>query len=419
MLKAILFSFVLGFATTLSAQVDPGAADSVRIDSLVTFGTGERVLPVYFRNDENLAAVEVTLRETSSAIVVDSISFVGSRLETIGLRGWSQDSGTGTITLYAFATLDLILPGNGLMANVHLRILDDTPRSIGIDTGSFQDGPLLRTTSFTADGSANPFIPQFRKGWVTITAAPQSFDSVAVDSVFTLRGTHVSLPVSLFNETDLKKVNVALLYGSSEIQFDSVSFAGGRVATATNTVSHNDATNSLLISSTLSDLDPLTPGTGTLCWLHFTIPSNATPGSVLVDSTTYFGLFGTLLTKTGAGGDFTPLFHAGKIHIDAATDVADDLALPESFSLDQNYPNPFNPTTEIVYALPERSTVRLEIFDVLGREVAVLVHADQEAGEYRVTVDAASMGGKMGSGVYFYRLTADNQSAVRKMILLK
>jgi hypothetical protein len=85
------------------------------------------------------------------------------------------------------------------------------------------------------------------------------------------------------------------------------------------------------------------------------------------------------------------------------------------FSLFQNYPNPFNPSTKIIYSLPELAKVTLTIYDILGREVVNLFSGSQEAGEYSVNFNAASL----PSGIYFYKLTAGKFTEVRKMQLIK
>ncbi|MCU0372201.1 MAG: M20/M25/M40 family metallo-hydrolase [Ignavibacteria bacterium] len=85
------------------------------------------------------------------------------------------------------------------------------------------------------------------------------------------------------------------------------------------------------------------------------------------------------------------------------------------YSLEQNYPNPFNPATSINYQLAANSYVSLKIFDVTGREVAVLVNAKQAAGFYKVEWDAS----KFSSGVYFYKLVTDNYINTKKMMLIK
>ncbi len=85
------------------------------------------------------------------------------------------------------------------------------------------------------------------------------------------------------------------------------------------------------------------------------------------------------------------------------------------FALAQNYPNPFNPETNISYTLAEAANVSLKVFTVTGEEVATLVSANQNAGSFNVSFNAASL----PSGLYFYRLNAGSFSDTRKMLLLK
>jgi hypothetical protein len=76
--------------------------------------------------------------------------------------------------------------------------------------------------------------------------------------------------------------------------------------------------------------------------------------------------------------------------------------LPKDFALYQNYPNPWNPSTTIEYDLPKAAQVSLTVYDLLGREVAILVNETEEPGKYSVQCD----GSHLTSGVYFYRLQA-------------
>lgn len=92
-----------------------------------------------------------------------------------------------------------------------------------------------------------------------------------------------------------------------------------------------------------------------------------------------------------------------------------DAGVPRTFELAQNYPNPFNPSTAISYQLPTATNVTLKVYDMLGREVATLVNARQEAGRYQVTFNAANL----ASGIYFYRLQAGNFVETKKMMLIK
>jgi hypothetical protein len=108
--------------------------------------------------------------------------------------------------------------------------------------------------------------------------------------------------------------------------------------------------------------------------------------------------------------------------IDASAVLAIDggPALPRKYALHQNYPNPFNPATTIRYDLPERSSVTLVVYDLLGREVRTLVRGVQEPGFKAVVWDGRDDRGRaVGAGVYFYRITAGEYSRLRKMVLLK
>jgi hypothetical protein len=92
-----------------------------------------------------------------------------------------------------------------------------------------------------------------------------------------------------------------------------------------------------------------------------------------------------------------------------------DAETPERFLLEQNYPNPFNPATIISYSLPRKVNVDLKIFDIQGRQVAILVDGTQEVGNYKSNWNADGF----PSGIYFYRLQAGDYVATRKMLLVK
>jgi len=97
------------------------------------------------------------------------------------------------------------------------------------------------------------------------------------------------------------------------------------------------------------------------------------------------------------------------------TEVENVTELPTEFSIDQNYPNPFNPVTTINYSLPNTQYTILKIYDITGKEVMTLINETKPAGRYLVKFD----GSNLGSGVYFYKITAGNFSAVKRMFLIK
>jgi hypothetical protein len=92
-----------------------------------------------------------------------------------------------------------------------------------------------------------------------------------------------------------------------------------------------------------------------------------------------------------------------------------NISVITSFQLAQNYPNPFNPVTQISYALPVKSTIQLNVYDLLGHKVATLVNQTQNAGTHTVTFDASAL----TSGIYFYSLATGNRTITRKMTVVK
>jgi endonuclease I len=137
---------------------------------------------------------------------------------------------------------------------------------------------------------------------------------------------------------------------------------------------------------------------------------------------------GSSLQLTGSGSQYdafkwivTDSATKGQVNIDQeileAVSNEEEIGTANQFKLNQNYPNPFNPSTIISYQLTESSTVRLQVFDMLGREVATLVNGEhRSAGSHQVIFEA----GNLSSGVYIYRINSSNgQQLTRKMLLLK
>jgi len=94
--------------------------------------------------------------------------------------------------------------------------------------------------------------------------------------------------------------------------------------------------------------------------------------------------------------------------------------IPKTYQLFQNYPNPFNPETQIRYDLPVSGHVKLTIYNILGQKVKVLVDQIQDAGHKSVIWDSRDEDGReVASGIYFYKIGAENFQKTKKMVLLK
>ena len=115
---------------------------------------------------------------------------------------------------------------------------------------------------------------------------------------------------------------------------------------------------------------------------------------------------GTILSDMGAygGGDSVEVGIVNR-----------NIAIPAKFALSQSYPNPFNAVTTIGFTLPQAQHVTLKIYDLLGRETAILIDEYKQAGEYAIAWNA----GEISSGLYFYRIQAGDYKETQNMILLK
>ncbi len=131
-----------------------------------------------------------------------------------------------------------------------------------------------------------------------------------------------------------------------------------------------------------------------------------------VDTTVLIG--SVQFTVGSAGTVQTSHFYQSPCHAVVGADEAVPATL-RRFWLYQCYPNPFNPRTTIKYDSPGATKVNLTVYDILGREVSVLVNERKAPGNYRVEFD----GSNLASGVYFYRLQAGDFVATKRLLLLK
>jgi photosystem II stability/assembly factor-like uncharacterized protein len=144
---------------------------------------------------------------------------------------------------------------------------------------------------------------------------------------------------------------------------------------------------------------------GGLNWFNQASPvSGRTFRSISMIGDTGFicGIAGTILKTTNGGQVPTGL-------------IISSNEIPKNYSLSQNFPNPFNPATKIVFNIISHGFVQLKVFDILGKEVSVLVNQNLTPGSYSADFNASSL----PSGTYFYRITARAFTETKKMILIK
>lgn len=171
-----------------------------------------------------------------------------------------------------------------------------------------------------------------------------------------------------------------------------------------------------LVDLYLADPDPSGHGEGS--YVIATAVASA-DGSFFVDLSESLSV-GSVLTalQTDSAGNTSEF--AQNVSTDLTTDVDTTFLRPTGFGLAQNFPNPFNPSTKIRFSLPRATSVRLDVFNLLGELVAVLVDRAMAAGEHAVIWDGINSQGRLvASGLYFYRLQTGSQTEQRKMLLLK
>lgn len=178
---------VVGLSLSGAAQVDPGVPDTVWVDSLTGILGPTSKVGVRLVNDEALTAIEVTLTTSDSLVLVDSVSFVGSRLSGYLVKGWVVDNSSGAVTFYCFPSDEpLVQPDRGLLATVFLShpSIDEIPYEVTVDSTSIEIDLIFRTTSLR-DSVGTVFVPQFREGLLRIeglSCCPDRTGNINADS---------------------------------------------------------------------------------------------------------------------------------------------------------------------------------------------------------------------------------------------
>ncbi|MCP4567690.1 MAG: T9SS type A sorting domain-containing protein [FCB group bacterium] len=252
---------------------------------------------------------------------------------------------------------------------------------------------------------------------VTLSANIYISDTIFIPPVSTQLDQEFDVSVYLHIQNSINRGKIQLRYDSLMVICDSIADPSGDLngrTTATVETDPDRLTIEILADTLLGAISPGQYHLGDLKMRANDSLVGTTALTVNVED--------SLFLETEVGFVFSPIPENHDITIDYPTSVDDRETNhnPAIYSLDQNYPNPFNGRTEINFYMPRGDAVRLEIFNILGQRVAVVVDAYLPAGSHQVVWDAkTSDGAVVASGLYFYKFSSTGFSDVRKMIYLK
>jgi hypothetical protein len=244
-----------------------------------------------------------------------------------------------------------------------------------------------------------------------------------------LASSQIVVNVYVFNDSNIGGFTIPLAFPDSvtnlDITCDSISFVGTRGASSTYRSDAifcaeciDNAKNRLDIFAVwfVGAMTPGGVGDGPVAKIYFTTgPTWDSSLSVPVDST-FWPPVSKLEFADEGGNPYVPVFMKGALEVREVNTPT----RPTVFSLSQNYPNPFNPKTIIRFGLPKDSWVKLEIYNVLGQKVKTLVDEKLTTGLKEVEWDGVNdKGFEVASGIYFYKISADDYSDIKKMVMLK
>ncbi len=255
---------------------------------------------------------------------------------------------------------------------------------------------------------------------------------IHVETVVSAPGATVGVGVYLGGNTDAFSGGlIPLRYNSADVTPDSISLIGTILDPAMTVVKSMNVDSGyfgvLIIPPFSSPIPTVSVDSGLICTFWYTVSPSAQPQNITIDSLNTVDTVSiaplilsrrrvNLVDPTGLI-IYLPSFTPGHIQL-LATAVNDDItdpALPQRFELNQNYPNPFNPSTKIGFSLPAKTSVTLDVFNLLGQRVTTLFSGELGAGNHEVEWDASAN----PSGVYFYRIKTGLGVKTRKMVLMK
>jgi hypothetical protein len=232
------------------------------------------------------------------------------------------------------------------------------------------------------------------------------------------------VPIELKNVQAMAAMDLPLKY-SEGVTLEEVVFDGTRSADFDfKWATIDDSKNTVvigLIPMMYGEKSDLEPGDGVIANLVFSI-DDPNLEAIQISPTTMsdpdHSLMFIHVNEAGLLAESVPQLAGFEVALPVKEEIKSNL--PTKYDLFQNAPNPFNPITRISYDLPKPSQVKLEVFNVLGQAVKTLVNDFREAGSQTVIWDGTdNSGSSVASGLYFYRISAGDYSATKKMMMLK
>jgi hypothetical protein len=269
---------------------------------------------------------------------------------------------------------------------------------------------------------------------MTMAAAAPTKDAVVIgkaemSSAGTGVARRVTVPLMLDNTQKLVAMDIPLTFGKpgDGVNLVNVAYAD-RVSYFDEKITNIDNEKKTLVMGLISmAYDPSKPdlevGSGPIAYLTFDV-TDPTVESFTIATTRMTNPSHRLMLvwhETATDGNLQVKYNDNlDFSISVPVSTAGAAPIPVSYALDQNYPNPFNAGTVISFSLPERGKVNVSVYNVLGQTVRVLANEDMEAGIRSVNWDGRDdNGAPAASGVYFYRISANNFHDTKKMTLLK
>jgi len=358
-------------------------------------------VPLMISNTQPVSAIQLSL--SSEANYVSGVTVIPT--DYMDFNDWyfggNQEGNQYNIIITDLTLSNPILAGMGHIADIYLYVEPTAPVGNSVS---------IEIDKIVADANSIPMYTEVISPSVFV-GTPMAHFSLDADITMSGYATE-TVTISLDNILPISVFEMLL-----------IDMPDGLLVTAVNPAGRFADVGGLLLDNSGED------EYGNCFIFGYTVGSAIPAGSgpvveLSVQRKNYFGghlgLFFGDVTARDENTDEVTVGATGYGVFSIALGTIDDIALPNRYTLYQNYPNPFNPVTVIQYDLPEKSKVKLTIYDLAGRQVRSLVNESQAPGLKTIVWDARDgMGNKMGAGVYIYQLKTDNYIDSKKMILVK